>query len=148
MSIKFTVPGIPVPKGSARAFVNKRTGKAIVMQTNREKQKPWASMISFMAEQAGVRPHSGPVLVAMQFRFPRPKAHYNSKGELKPKAGIYHNTKPDVDKLVRCVFDALTGIAWKDDSQAHITSAVKAYVYKQSELPGVVIDLNQIGEPI
>lgn len=146
MSIAFFVPGVPVPKGSAKAFVVK--GRAIVTQTNAAKQKPWASMISLMAQQSGIRPHTGPVLVAMAFYMPRPKSHFNSKGEVKNSAGLYHVSKPDIDKLVRCVFDALTGIAWVDDSQAQISSAQKVYARTATTQPGVQISINQIGDPV
>ena len=34
----------------------------------------------------------------------------------KPKS-TQHITKPDLDKLIRCAKDALTGIVWHDDAQ-------------------------------
>lgn len=48
-----------------------------------------------------------PVFARIDFYFDRPKS---VKAENK-------TTKPDVDKLLRSVLDALTGIAFKDDSQ-------------------------------
>jgi crossover junction endodeoxyribonuclease RusA len=148
MSINFFVPGIPVAKGSAKAFVVK--GRAIVTQSNGAKQKPWASAISYTAQQAGVRPYVGPVLVSMTFVMPRPKNHYRANGKLKDTAPLFHVSKPDVDKLVRLVFDALTGIAWKDDSQAQIKVAEKLYAddtYTATSYgqPGVKIGIYQIG---
>mgnify|MGYP001154407707 CR=1 FL=1 len=53
--ISLFVPGVPVPKGSAKAFYNRQAGKIVTMQTNRDKQKPWASMISYRAQEAGCR---------------------------------------------------------------------------------------------
>lgn len=142
MSAVFFVPGIPVAKGSARAFVVK--GRAIVTQTNRDKQKPWASMIGLMASERGLKPVDGPVYIKMEFILPRPKSHYRANGLFKEKAPTFHCNKPDVDKLARCVLDALTGIAWHDDSQVQIASAIKNYT--RSSGPGVKIEINQIWE--
>ena len=144
MSIAFFVPGIPVAKGSAKAFVVK--GRAIVTQTNSAKQKPWASAISYTAQQAGVRPMAGPVMVRMTFVMPRPKAHLRKSGAIKETAPSFHTSKPDVDKLVRLVFDALTGIAWKDDSQAQIRAANKIYTNAQYSQTGVNVRINQLGD--
>lgn len=144
MSIAFFVPGIPVAKGSAKAFVVK--GRAIVTQTNGAKQKPWASAISYTAQQAGVRPMAGPVMVRMTFVMPRPKAHLRKSGAIKETAPSFHTSKPDVDKLVRLVFDALTGIAWKDDSQAQIRAANKIYTNAQYSQTGVNVRINQLGD--
>lgn len=142
--ITFFVPGIPVPKGSAKAFMRKGMRFPVVVQDNAEKQKPWASMIGYTAKQAGVEMVTGPVSIAMLFIFPRPKSHYGTgknAGILKPWAPYYHVVKPDQDKLVRCVKDALTGIAWVDDCQACMYPLVtKVY----GDTPGVQITLDAI----
>jgi crossover junction endodeoxyribonuclease RusA len=141
-SIQFFVPGIPVAKGSAKAFYNKRTGRAMITQSNLAKQKPWASMISHEAILSGVKmSEAGPVHVRMTFAFHRPKKHYRGKAmEKRDDAPNMHTVKPDVDKLVRCVFDALTGIAWRDDSQAQIQGAMKMYV-ERGEQTGAIITI-------
>lgn len=118
--IDIFVPGIPVPKGSAKAFVVK--GRAIVTQDNGAKQKPWASSISYTAMQAMrfEKPVSGPVSISLTFYMPRPKGHYGSgknSALVKDSAPQHHVSKPDLDKLCRCVLDALTGVVWNDDSQ-------------------------------
>jgi crossover junction endodeoxyribonuclease RusA len=125
--ITFFVPGIPVAKGSARAFVVK--GRAIVSQTNAAKQKPWASLISTMAVDAGVRLiERGPAFVDLAFVMPRPKSHYRGKAmTLRDDAPHYHASKPDADKLLRLVLDSLTGIAYIDDAQVQVRSAEKVY---------------------
>jgi hypothetical protein len=46
------VPGVPVAKGSARAFVVPGTGRAIVTQTNRDRQRPWSAAIHGAAVDA------------------------------------------------------------------------------------------------
>ena len=129
--IDIFVPGVPVPKGSAKAFVVK--GRAIVTQDNGAKQKPWASSISYTAMQAMrfEKPVSGPVSISLTFYMPRPKGHYGSgknSALVKDSAPQNHVSKPDLDKLIRCVKDALTGVVWNDDSQVcRITETEKLY---------------------
>jgi Holliday junction resolvase RusA-like endonuclease len=120
MITSFFVRGLPIAKGSARAFVNKYTGRAIVVQTNKDKQRPWASAIGMAAIEAGLKPVKGPVFIAMTFYFPRPKSHYRTgkrSSEFRDDAPTLHDKKPDADKLKRCVYDALTTIAYEDDCQ-------------------------------
>lgn len=112
----FVVLGDPIPKGSAKAFRHRHTGKIIVQQSNREKQKPWAERIGRTAIQAGCKPAAGGVTLGLKFFLKRPKAHSGKNG-LRLSAPQTHTTKPDIDKLLRCVMDALTGIAYLDDAQ-------------------------------
>jgi crossover junction endodeoxyribonuclease RusA len=136
----FFVHGIPVAKGSGRAFYNPKAGRAYVVQDNAARQKPFASMISYTAQEQNVRPIDGPVFVGMLFQFPRPKSHYRGKSRiLRDDAPGYHINTPDVDKCARLVLDALTGIAWQDDKQAQIIEARKIY----SNEPGVWITISE-----
>lgn len=137
MSVEFFVPGVPVAKGSAKAFYNKKAGRAFVTQDNLEKQKPWVSLISVKAESAGLALSDAAIHVALIFNMPRPKAHFGSSGKLKPSAPLLHRSKPDIDKISRAVLDALTFIAWKDDSQVCSLYAQKMY----SDTPGVLIKI-------
>ena len=112
----FFVPGIPVPKGSAKAFMRKGMRFPVVIQDNADKQKPWASIIGVTAAGVIAQPTTQPVKLEVAFWMPRPKAHLGKAG-VKDNAPFRHTKKPDLDKLLRCVKDALTGIAWIDDSQ-------------------------------
>lgn len=138
----FFVAGIPVPKGSAKAFLRPGAKIPTVMQDNAEKQKPWSSSIGYAAQQAGVTmaPKGQPVKIDLIFYFPRPKGHYGTGKNaetLKASAPANHVTKPDLDKLVRCVLDALTGIAWNDDAQVQGVFATKWY----GDAPGVEVEI-------
>lgn len=139
--IEFFVPGIPVPKGSAKAFFNRHAQKIIVMQDNRERQKPWASLISLYAQRKIAQLLEGPVAINLIFHMPRPKAHFG-KGGLKAGAPSFHSVKPDLDKLERAVLDALTSIIWRDDSQVAMLSGAKIY----SDQPGVKVTIRRAGE--
>jgi crossover junction endodeoxyribonuclease RusA len=73
-----------------------------------------------------------PVVVSIQFRMPRPRGHTNERtGQLRPKAPQRPSVKPDVDKLARCTLDALTGVAFDDDSRI-----VELVLFKTYALPG------------
>jgi crossover junction endodeoxyribonuclease RusA len=103
-----------VPQGSTRAFVPKGWTRPIITADNK-KTKPWRQEIAGIAEneifETDFKPlmNGEPVYVRVQFYFDKPK----SAG----KKVIHKVTKPDIDKLLRSLFDALTGIVFKDDSQ-------------------------------
>ena len=144
--IRVSVKGLPVAKGSAKAFYNKRLNRAMVLQSNAEKQKPWVSAIVNAVEQEIGEDwvlETGSVLIKrMAFWFPRPKSHYRTgkrSSELREGVPHAHTSKPDIDKLERCVLDALTGIVWKDDSQVWgVTEKFKAYV---EGAPGMLLEI-------
>jgi Holliday junction resolvase RusA-like endonuclease len=57
-------------------------------------------------------------VVVVEFKLARPGGHWHpTKGGLKPSAPAAPRSKPDVDKLARTTLDALTGIAFDDDSR-------------------------------
>jgi Holliday junction resolvase RusA-like endonuclease len=115
----------------------------VVIQDNSERQKPWAS-IALTAQQKGCSIIDGPVEIRLRFVMPRLKSHFRTvkgaPGPVKPNAPLYHTSKPDLDKLIRCVKDALTSVAWKDDSQVADVTAIKCY----GERPGVFISITAI----
>jgi Holliday junction resolvase RusA-like endonuclease len=117
--IAFTVYGVPIPKGSTKAFFVKSLGRPIVTNANK-KTKPWAQQITSTASASYRGPVlEGPLAVILRFYMPRPKSL--------PKKIVAHVRKPDCDKLTRSVLDALTGVIWRDDSQVVLLTASKAY---------------------
>lgn len=142
MAFTFFVPGIPVAKGSARAFYAPKQKRAFARQDNAEKQRPWVSAIIDAATKAEVLMYDGPVEVRIGFHMPRPKSHLNSKGQLQAGAPTYCPKRPDLDKLERCVLDALTGIAWTDDCQVAAVRTFKVY----AEKPGADIFIEGISD--
>ena len=79
---------------------------------------------------------SGPVRVHVSFYLPKPKSA--------PKRTIPHVKKPDIDKLMRAILDALKGVVWTDDSQVTSISATKDYA-EGSAMPRADIRIEQIG---
>jgi crossover junction endodeoxyribonuclease RusA len=64
---------------------------------------------------------------------PRPKSL--------PKRVTHMTKKPDIDKLIRAVLDALKGVAWCDDSQV-----VSVYASKRYGQPGCKVEIFEVTE--
>jgi crossover junction endodeoxyribonuclease RusA len=113
--ISFFVPGLCATKGSWRPITSKTTGKVFLVDSCK-RSRPWAALIADAAREAGATVSRDAVALDRTFWLQRPKSHYGAKG-LRPSAPLFPTHKPDVDKLDRCLFDALTGVAYADDAQ-------------------------------
>ena len=118
--LQFVVTGVPVQKGSMRAFVIKGpTGpRANVVADNSPQLKSWQHGVGDAARRAGAQVLEGPIEVRVLFRFLPPASDKKRKA---------HTVKPDLDKLVRAVLDGLTGVAFRDDAQVVRLLAGKEY---------------------
>lgn len=107
------VHGVPVPQGSKSAFVV--GGRAVITEGKKSASlKEWRSAIAacarlWLQQNGSPAPLDGPVSVDVVFYLPRPKSA--------PRRVLVPATKPDADKLVRSALDALTKIAYTDDSR-------------------------------
>jgi crossover junction endodeoxyribonuclease RusA len=138
--LEFTVAGAAATKGSGRAIVSKSTGRAMYLPDN-PRTKDWQGAVAWSAAMA-IRQHNntvpfpiGPLVLAVVFYLQRPKALLTKS---KAPIAIPHVKKPDADKLARAVFDALSGVAWTDDSQVTDLIARKRYC-AAGEFPRAVI---------
>ena len=125
VDLVIVVPGIAQPAGSKRSFIvrgkNGRPDRAATVDAN-PKQKSWQRLVRECAEEAcaGRNVLLGPVELSAVFMLQRPKSHYGSgrnAGTIKATAPYYVATRPDLDKLMRAIGDALTGVVWRDDAQ-------------------------------
>lgn len=100
------VPGDAAPQGSKRHVGNGR------MIESSKAVGPWRERVALAAHAHGwtLAPAGVPVFVDLVFVRPRPVSTPKSRTPAAVK-------KPDLDKLTRAVLDALTGIAYADDSQ-------------------------------
>lgn len=133
MTISFRVWGTPVPKGSMRAFVNK--GKPVIVHQNSGGIGEWTQSVASAAKDARERASehlvTDAVEVDMAFYLPRPKTVSRK---------LPHK-RPDLDKLIRTVLDAITGILFADDGQVVHITAGKYYADKGELTPGVFVSV-------
>lgn len=76
--------------------------------------------------------------------FPRPKAHFTSKGQIKATAPSWHTQTPDRDNIDKAILDSLTAIQmWHDDCQVCSGMLVKRWA-ALGEASGVQITITVI----
>lgn len=126
------VPGLPQAQGSMRAMPHAKSGKVIMLHSN-ALLPAWRRTIQTHVQAIAWKWRSipmttQPVSVGMTFQF---NDHPRQKKAL-----------PDLDKLVRAVFDSLTGIAFTDDKMVVTLSAAKIL---DNALPeGLVLQIHEI----
>jgi len=166
--ISIFVPGLPVAKGSARAFmvgrrgadgkVDPRHARPVVVQTNAKRQKGWASEISAAVQREIDSSHEGIVFITrMEFVMPRPNSHFRSSRKplkdgsvwLREDAPFYHDKDPDLDKLTRLVLDALSkGTAYNDDNVVVAAYALtKRYEMPYDRSTGLYLEIEFAQQP-
>lgn len=136
LALTLFVPGRPAPQGS-KSFKGYRGGKPILAESSRE-VGPWRERIAITAHNVWTprRVLSGvPVSAALEFVMPRPSGT--------PKATPPAVKRPDLDKLVRAVFDALTGPVLADDA-AVVELAASKRLAAVGETPGVHITIRAL----
>ncbi|MBC3186381.1 RusA family crossover junction endodeoxyribonuclease [Corynebacterium sp. zg-331] len=102
--IKLFVPGLPAPQGSKR-----HVGGGRLVESSKN-VKSWRSTIARTAREHITQPLEGPIELHVDFHMPRPKNWGCKRNDPMIQ-------RPDLDKLLRAVDDALTGVAFRDDSQ-------------------------------
>jgi crossover junction endodeoxyribonuclease RusA len=117
--ISFRVDGQPIPQGSMKVI------NGHIIHSQGSALAAWRSAIALSAKAAGARPTHEAVSMTLVFIMNKPR----TVTRLDP------TVPPDLDKLVRAALDALTAIAYKDDSQVIEIRAVKVY----GESPGVEV---------
>lgn len=135
------VRGIPAPQGSKR-----HVGAGRMIESSKA-VGPWREAVraeTQRALEAGGQPRERliPIAAYVAFYLPRPKGHFRANGDLKPTAPQYPTTVPDLDKLLRAVFDGMASAgAFDNDSQ--IVQVYTSKDYATRDLPtGLVATLH------
>ncbi len=125
------IPGQPQQKGSKRGF---KCGEHInIVDTNSKKAKAYEKAIADeFRTTVNDELHLGAVEVEIVFGMKRGKTVKRKEPTV----------KPDIDKMIRCVLDALTGIIYKDDCQVIDIKASKQY----ADAPATLIRVAMIEE--
>jgi Holliday junction resolvase RusA-like endonuclease len=121
-TLRFVIYGVAQPQGSTRGFVPKGWKRAVITSDNPQ-NKGWRQLVAEGASRAlaesGVGLIDTPVHLSVAFYLPRPKSL--------PKRVAAHVKRPDLDKLLRSVGDALTRVVWADDAQLVKITGAKDY---------------------
>ena len=101
MELEFFVPGIPAPQGS-----KKHVGNGVLIESSK-KVAPWRKAVATTVAELDFIPFDEPVEIFTTYLLPRPATVTRQ----------LPSVPPDLDKLERGLFDALTiaGV-WSDDS--------------------------------
>lgn len=141
-AVQFTVLGAAAAKGNMKAFPFKRTDGSLGAATTEgtKGSKEWQIAVRNAAQQqCEGKFFDGAVRLGIVFFLPRPQSL--------PARVKHHTKKPDVDKLVRAVKDALKGVLWHDDAQVIHLVATKAYATTQPHVR-IVVDHAEVVEEI
>jgi Holliday junction resolvase RusA-like endonuclease len=132
--MKFTIPGEPTGKGRPRVTKwGTHTPEKTVLYENLVK----------LCYQDQCKEYAEKPLVAhieIYYGIPKSAPKKNIKPMLEGK--IRPCKKPDIDNICKIIFDALNGIAYKDDTQIVQLHATKFY----GETPHVFVTLREVIE--
>jgi Holliday junction resolvase RusA-like endonuclease len=127
---------IPIkPMGAVRTtqkqkFVDKRAQRYLT----------YKQQIALLVSKQIEKPSDRPILADITFYMPMPNSWSGKKKER--LNGQIHTSKPDIDNLIKGVFDAINGICWKDDRQVYEVHSKKFYSFN----PGIGIEIWELEE--
>lgn len=119
------MPVLPIPKARARVT---RRGFSYTPKRSKDAE---TELKGYMSREWKKEPLEGQISLQVTFGM------YTSKANNK-KIDRPHTARPDIDNLVKQVFDAGNGILWHDDSQIWVLTAKK--VYAQEPFVEIVMD--------
>ena len=135
----FFVAGVPIPQPRQRHRVMQVNGKYVATSyvSKSHPVQEWKGRIRIIARNPYETPITRPVEIALEFTLPRPSSRTRKTIENAP---YWSTARPDIDNLVKAVLDALTDIAWDDDTQVARLMASKLVAGDDDEV-GVMISI-------
>jgi Holliday junction resolvase RusA-like endonuclease len=91
--------------------------------------------LAWLVRSQLARPLEGPLRLTVLFGLRRPKRA--------PASPQWHTNTPDLDNLVKALFDGLNGVAWSDDSQICQLVTSKHYVARGSQ-PSILLTIERL----
>lgn len=119
-TLSFSIPGIPHGKGRPRFA---KMGNFVKAYTPQSTEIHEAKAMMIFRDKFGstlsdlLSDFSGPIVVAIAFKFPIPKSFSKAKQNQAKHMVVPVCKKPDLDNLAKAILDGLNGVAWYDDSQ-------------------------------
>ena len=143
--VDFDVRGIPKgqPRPQAFSMKDKKTGKSVARLRTAGTAESWKSdIVAAGTAWRPIVPLENAIEVALIFWMPRPKRLMRQSD---PIGAINHESKPDIDNLIKAVLDALTNDGWwRDDAQVSKVTASKMY-HARVGSPGAQITVTEVG---
>ena len=124
-AVAFVIPGTPVGKGRPKFA---RRGNFTVAYTP-EKTASYENLVKLAASgaMAGRPPMEGAADVSIAL-FVTPPASWSQKKQRSALLGhLFPTSKPDMDNVIKGIFDAMNGIVWQDDKQVVSLRVFKRY---------------------
>lgn len=119
MQIVINVKGLPIAQPRHRAACRGGFPKMYIPKDHAV--HAWKKSVMSAAAQVTDVTIEGAIKVDCLFVFPSPKSK-------KSQTGNYKFSKPDIDNLLKAIFDALTDVSlWADDSQVVEIHSAKMY---------------------
>lgn len=140
--IRFVVPGQPVGKGRARSAARRAGDRILIRHYTPEKTKSYEEAVAMHGHvaMAGRPLLTGALSVALDIRLQVP-ASWSKAKRAEALAGRLHPTgKPDVDNIIKAVYDGLNGVCWVDDAQICNGVQYKRYAAE----PGVLVGIKEL----
>lgn len=130
--INFTIPGDPVGKGRARST---RSG----IHYTPEKTRNYEAFVKMLAVEAmqGKALLKGECFAKIIVDYAVPKSTSKKMQQQFLTNAIRPTRKPDIDNIVKSVFDACIGVVFKDDSQVVHMQVGKFY----SDIPKIYVEI-------
>ena len=135
--IVFVVPGKAVGKGRPRSSILRgrggkpilSAGQPIIHHHTPENTANYENLVkvSAMPAMQGRALLEGAVETEITVFIEPPKSWSKKKTEQALSGLIRPTKKPDIDNLIKAIYDALNGVVWVDDSQVTDTTVRKRY---------------------
>lgn len=131
----FEVPCSPVPLQRPKFSVR---GKfAHVYDSPKNKEAKLFVRFFALEAQGSHPPLLGALTAELEFHMPKPKSKIRKHSTPYP----YADSKPDIDNLIKLVFDAIGGVVFKDDSQIIEVTAKKIWAKGD---PKTVVKISEV----
>lgn len=118
--VKIRIPGKPMGKQRARTLKNG-------FSYTPEKTVSYENMVKLVYHESGGTYMEGPLKACIKIVHDIPKSTSKKNREKMLRGELLPTKKPDIDNVQKIIFDALNGIAYKDDTQIVAVMAEKTY---------------------
>ncbi len=147
MTITFSVPGEPCPKGRPRSVVRARKDGSFYAGTyTPEKTRRAEDLFAARCmEHRPPMPFAGPLRVELLFVFSVPASFPRWQREAALRGDFHHTSaRGDVDNFAKLALDSMNAVFFNDDRQIVELHATKRY----GEVPMTVVTIDELPQAV